>query len=326
MRITILFILLLFAVSSSQAQRIPSDCTAPDSVAQKYKHDATRLALRRIFSASSPYQDSIRIPKDKIDEALRPLLAVYNLTTPERDTVIKLLDIHTEYDTEIDFFHVGVSPSDSSEQWAKNLWNKKFPTGNKAVDSLMNEYGMSFNTNKEVPYDSQFIYKEPLNFTALRLAWQKIPGISFGLIDYFLCAPDIFEKHTDSSVTLTYYYGWEPLTTDCIGYREWYFTIFPDCSVQFDSAQEWHRMGVSPDITTASDLFFYPNPTSDKLTIELPAKSTLDVVDVEGKIILSTLCQQGNTEISVSTLPKGMYFLRAMDKNGRVKSAKFMKE
>lgn len=326
MRIILLSILLLCAVSSSFAQRIPSDCTAPDSVVQKYKDDAARIVLRQILYTSSPYKDSVHIPKDMKDSVLRALLAVYNLTnSAEHDTVIMLLDIHTKLSPDIDFFYIRV---DTSYKWAKNLIQQKLPTGNRIVDSLMEKYGMFIDKVKEDRRGVDFNFIERLNLGPLENIWRNIPGVSVALVDYFLCTPDIFEQRHDTSITLTYYYGWDRSDEFCKHKRSWHFTVFPDCSVQFDTVYGEHLelMTVASAISTTNNLFFYPNPASDKLTVELPAKSTLDIVDVEGKILLSTLCQQGNTEISVSTLPKGMYFLRAMDKNGSVRSAKFIKE
>ncbi len=85
-----LFYLLVFIVVVS-ANNVGGqiNCIAPDSIIEKYKDDADRLALRKISGLHLPYEDSIEIPKIFSDSFLNELIAVYNAVgIPERDTVM----------------------------------------------------------------------------------------------------------------------------------------------------------------------------------------------------------------------------------------------
>lgn len=318
-------IFLLLAVTAGFAQRVPSDCTAPDSIVEYYKSDAARLAFREV---QSEYTDSIRIPKALNDKTMRALLAVYNAKKlSERDTVILLLNIHTKNYPAFWGFEIGI---DTSFVWARNLRDSILPTGNKVIDSLMNEFGMSIDRLHKEHLTVSFQYKQPLNLKPLYEAWWGIPGIFVPLIDYDSPdGPDIFQRIHDTTITLTYSWGWEDCwNIKCKYHRYWVFTVFPDCSVQFDSSygDQFDQTKVNPEITTNNSLYFYPNPAFDKITLEVVSPSTIDILDVEGKIMQSVLSKDETTELSVSPLPSGVYFIRATDKNGNVRSGKFVKE
>ena len=73
-------LVLLFLTGSLLAfsQAVPSSCTAPASIVSKYRKDANRLALRKIYLKNLPYQDSVLIPKTHADTVLNALVAVHN--------------------------------------------------------------------------------------------------------------------------------------------------------------------------------------------------------------------------------------------------------
>jgi hypothetical protein len=54
----------------------------------------------------------------------------------------------------------------------------------------------------------------------------------------------------------------------------------------------------------------------------------LEITDVLGRICIapSPLERAGVRSIDVSTLPSGIYFIKATDKNGNVMNGKFVKE
>jgi hypothetical protein len=54
----------------------------------------------------------------------------------------------------------------------------------------------------------------------------------------------------------------------------------------------------------------YPNPAKDRLTIKSPQKSTLEIINLQGQSILQEQLQQVKTDIDISGLAKGVYFLR----------------
>jgi len=93
-------------------------------------------------------------------------------------------------------------------------------------------------------------------------------------------------------------------------------------------------VGVTESASEMEQLSIYPNPVSDKLVIEkLPAYRTgrqienykLEIIDLVGRILLTTQDTQLKTEIDVSNLPKGIYLLRTKSKSSWQVS-KFVKE
>lgn len=73
------------------------------------------------------------------------------------------------------------------------------------------------------------------------------------------------------------------------------------------------------EITTnvTDDIKIYPNPASDKCTIEIGAlqSATVEIIDLQGKILLSQKIQEKQI-LDITALAKGLYFIRvrAFDK------------
>ena len=69
----------------------------------------------------------------------------------------------------------------------------------------------------------------------------------------------------------------------------------------------------------------FPNPAKDKLTMESPQKSTIEILNIQGQTILQQQLQQGKTDIDISRLAKGVYILRLLS-NDKTAVTKIVKE
>jgi hypothetical protein len=75
----------------------------------------------------------------------------------------------------------------------------------------------------------------------------------------------------------------------------------------------------------------YPNPSSKIITINFPSpineETTLEIFDILNRITLSSPIKKGElkTEIEISNLAKGLYFVRVIDKENII-SGKFIKQ
>ncbi len=86
-------------------------------------------------------------------------------------------------------------------------------------------------------------------------------------------------------------------------------------------------------VVSPNPLSVYPNPVGEVLHLRYTATGTLDVViqvlDMNGKVLQGTHIPArnvtGETQLSVSTLPKGIYLCRIIDGN-RLFSATFIKQ
>lgn len=92
MKLIPLAILLFGLQTASFAQ--PYICGAPDSVLAMYRDDADRMAIAQAFQYNSTWMDSVNINPEWAQPDLGALVAVYHSTSPQRDTVVDLLDMH----------------------------------------------------------------------------------------------------------------------------------------------------------------------------------------------------------------------------------------
>ncbi len=77
-----------------------------------------------------------------------------------------------------------------------------------------------------------------------------------------------------------------------------------------------------------SRLRLYPNPASDKITIEkstIATLSLLSIMNVNGQQLITRHCTEPKLHIDVSNLPCGVYFVRLMDDKA-VAMGKFIKQ
>jgi hypothetical protein len=71
-----------------------------------------------------------------------------------------------------------------------------------------------------------------------------------------------------------------------------------------------------------NDLKIYPNPTSNKLYVELehPTRTKVSLFDITGKEVYSTIINQATSTIDVSSFKSGLYLVKVVNENGSSKS------
>jgi hypothetical protein len=72
-------------------------------------------------------------------------------------------------------------------------------------------------------------------------------------------------------------------------------------------------------------LNIYPNPTSGIVTIEVFAKTTVEILDSKGQIIETITCERKKTTIDLSKFPSGFYLVKLITDEGVVTN-KLIKE
>lgn len=68
-----------------------------------------------------------------------------------------------------------------------------------------------------------------------------------------------------------------------------------------------------------------PNPAAAVLTIDSPQKSTIELLDKQGQTIMQQIIRQGQTDINISGLTKGVYIL-ILYSNDKTAVTKIVKE
>lgn len=87
----------------------------------------------------------------------------------------------------------------------------------------------------------------------------------------------------------------------------------------------------SPDFSElVKDLNIFPNPTTDVLTLTLKNLNNLEldyqIMDMNGKVLLAQKNISDETNITVSSFPSAIYFLKVTNQNKEVKTFKIIKK
>lgn len=178
MKLIPITLLLLGLHLASFAQ--PYFCEAPDSILARYRDDADRMTIDQTFRYSSTWMDSVNINPEWAQTNLGALIAVYNSTSPERDTVVDLLDMHIYPIIPLRTISVIV---DSTLAWVHQLEAGNLPTGNTALNGLMQQYDVvEYHFSSWAPGANRVIsFSTGTNCNTLALAdrFGQLPDVAF---------------------------------------------------------------------------------------------------------------------------------------------------
>ena len=132
----------------------------------------------------------------------------------------------------------------------------------------------------------------------------------------------------------TFTLGW-----DLAGWYSWNFKVNPDCSVEFlGNGPTWGHdplpapvncniLGIPQNTILNNEINIFPNPVKDFLTISFQknvSKYLLDILNINGQVILRFPISESVTKIDISNLPTGIYITR-LSAETVVKVGKIMK-
>jgi len=89
-----------------------------------------------------------------------------------------------------------------------------------------------------------------------------------------------------------------------------YPTIFPSGGFDLDAVAVLHSATSLNNAVGMLDLKMYPNPVSDILNIDIANQADMEIVSMQGKLLLKRHLQAGINSVEVSMLSKGVYLLR----------------
>lgn len=100
------------------------------------------------------------------------------------------------------------------------------------------------------------------------------------------------------------------------------------CTIKNDDPGLMLSGSSNESITSQQKIKIYPNPASEVITLEgldANSKSTLSIIDADGKIIMQTTTFNSSYTINIKQLPQGTYFLKIESGNNKT-ALKFVKQ
>ncbi len=70
------------------------------------------------------------------------------------------------------------------------------------------------------------------------------------------------------------------------------------------------------EINNESNIAIYPNPACNNLTIESPQDAVIEITNIQGQLVKTFTTTGNKTNIDVSALPSGVYFIKATTEKG----------
>jgi photosystem II stability/assembly factor-like uncharacterized protein len=86
--------------------------------------------------------------------------------------------------------------------------------------------------------------------------------------------------------------------------------------------------GIANQTQIVNSLKIYPNPASDKITVEIssnPSKSELSILNINGQELITGQITESRTQLDISNLSEGVYFVRLTGEK-TVQLGKFVKQ
>lgn len=95
-----------------------------------------------------------------------------------------------------------------------------------------------------------------------------------------------------------------------------------------EQAYEIYSVGIKETELNIS-LSIFPNPTGDFLTLKVEDYNneilSFDLLDAQGKLVLCEQITNENTQVAMSTLARGSYFMNILQPNKKIQTFKIIK-
>jgi hypothetical protein len=198
-------------------------------------------------------------------------------------------------------------------------------------DSLMNIKKIFF-TSADIGYavgDSGKIIKTMDGGTS----WQYLnSGTNFNLKSVYFINDSVGYTAGDVGLIIKTNDGgisWNPQTTGTLGGFSKIFFVNDSVGFALTGQTLYKRnppLGIWEVYSSDKlDLFIYPNPATDKIIIDTPQNSEIEILNTEGQVIENISSDNNPATIDISSLASGMYFVKIICAQG-IEKGKFIKE
>jgi hypothetical protein len=197
------------------------------------------------------------------------------------------------------------SSSISNSVFTNNIIAVKLGTNSSLANNIITENGTGVQVRGANPSSAQILDNLLCNNTNYNL--ENLTDKNFQVNTNCFCSSD------STTIENGIYDGYDDITRGLVNYA-----IYDDsCSsiISYVTKVELNEtavLEVLDDISTN----LYPNPTSDVVTLNMTAdKAIITVVDAQGKILQTSIVENGGT-VSLASYETGMYIFRITTENG----------
>lgn len=308
--------LILFLSTGMIGQIVVSSCTAPDSIIQKYAESSWYIAWEDRGYVG--YFDSVNVSTAAKDKILNAIIAVYNTTGHERDSVFVFRDITSYINTSMRKL---ILVCDTSELWGKELSLGNLNTGFLKLDSMIDLYRFdSVHESFIYPNRRWFtLYSDSFyNMIALSLQFDSLYGVLASPYNFIGDGNDIYDSVGVNTIDLAFSYGWNDCEVSCINRKFWRYRVFTDCSVEYLGTFQTPYLSIeTPLIEDKIQIFPIPS-TSLIYFINAEDLSSFSIYDVTGNFIREEKALKNMVDYNISDLRNGIYFIQLHTTEGIV--------
>lgn len=197
-------------------------------ISNNYSQDAKSLLMNEIITNTNhPNYYNPTLDTVEINKIIRIINAVYNLHSVETDSIFNFYKIHSYYCYSFSSINLNV---DTNLAEIQNLSNGIFPTGNAALDNMLNTYQFdSVKTAFSYPsFPWLTIYtKNEYNMIPVERDFNNLPQILNAEFDKGCIGDGMNIKllRTANSATIIFSIGWGDCPAGCIHHRYWEFNV-----------------------------------------------------------------------------------------------------
>jgi len=300
--------------------QIPSSCVVPPQLAIDYNDDVHFLAMQRIYEIQSPDTIQFTIPQIYKDSIWEAFAAIYNINTPERDSVFCLYNVHQN----LNIYSVTILV-DTSFNWTDQWQNLQTITGYTQLDNLISQYGFSISYFSSFSSIARINTTQQININRFNDSLLEFNGILAASSNVYGDGDKLYYSLNGNVKQLGFGTGCDDCPSICISRNIRSFYVFPDCSVEYSGFQQFGPSFCQPtfncNLTSIEGLSkntnIFPNPTSSNITLNTDLKNgELKIYNALGELLHQSSIVNSQSQINVSSFANGIHYLHLQSDEG----------
>ena len=316
--------ILLTLITITGFSQVQSDCEKSWGLDHYYKKDVAFLAFERLYEIKSPDTNEIIIPQVFQDSIWNGLAAIYNaFSIQQRDSIFDIYCLHNSLVSGSPLYPGIIVELDTTYEWTSNWLNGEITTGIDELDSFTSEYNYTIqiiynNTNQvvinsDLPLNPNPVSDSLLLFNGIIDAYPDLITSNGNKIDYNISGNNQFFDFT---------IAWGDCMSGCIYHHKWKFKVnFTDCIVEylgletnreddFPNPVNCNITSIEPNNSEITKLLLYPNPTSDRITIETKNIKNIEIFNSDRIVENLKINNQDIVKIDLEKLISGLYLIK----------------